>query len=1008
MGTPHYRYRDAALLRAAVAPLAALPDTWPDLEDTDSCRDWLAEQCDTDLAEAIAHAVPDLATNLAALRAGTDTLSPRRIRSTTKSVLRYLLRATGRPTPNGILAGVAPAGFGDAAALRWGHGHRTRARVDTAWLDEIITHLENTPTLLPHLRVVVSNLTVRLGGRLYLPHGPNRVSLPLTPALALIHSTAATPITVDVLLARLMNEFPAGTPDSGLAMITTLLDQGVLISHLRAPSTVTDLLDHLIAALVDIPEIESLPEVAALLAELVRLDHELVHHNLVGPSPQVRDDLVTRMRHLATAGRSPLALDATLDCTVTLPCRLGDDLDLAATALLRLSRHPGGEPIWRDYHRRFLDRYGVGTLVPVTEVLNPGAGLGYPAGYPGSILPEPMQPASLRDSRLLALACRALVTGTDEVVLTDGDLDDIAGDTTFTAPPHVELAVRINAASTAALDRGVYSLTVLPVRSVGTLTGRFAHAAPALAGLYAELPAGTRGATRAQLTFAPVYPVSENISRVPVYLDHLIALGEHHPPHRADVAGHIGLTDLCVTATADRLHLVDRSGRVIEPQVFHALALDKQPAPLIRFLAQLPRGFDTAWTRLDWGVAADMPMLPRVRYGRSTLSPASWRITDADLPAGLGGDAACITLNVWRLHWRCPAVVELRDDDRPLRLDLAVPAHVALLRDHLRRHGHAILAETTTITGLGWIGHAHDVIVPLVATRDAGPAPATAGAPLLVNELHGALPAAPDTRWLSVHIYTHPERMDEVISEHLPALLAGLDQPQWWFIRYRSPDETDHLRLRLHTPHAKGAGSTVDALTRWAVDLRHHGVTGRATLDTYYPEVGRYGGDHALDAAETVFKADSSAVQAGINHLAVTMAPEALVAAGMVHIVRALLGDDDAAWTWLADHKPVMQAASPAPLDRDTVDHARRVALTATGTYPTEWPAEVAGAWLARADALRAYAGVLPVPVPDSIVESLLHMHHNRAVGPDRDSEHLARRIARQAALTARAQAVPR
>jgi lantibiotic biosynthesis protein len=39
----------------------------------------------------------------------------------------------------------------------------------------------------------------------------------------------------------------------------------------------------------------------------------------------------------------------------------------------------------------------------------------------------------------------------------------------------------------------------------------------------------------------------------------------------------------------------------------------------------------------------------------------------------------------------------------------------------------------------------------------------------------------------------------------------------------------------------------------------------------------------------------------------------------------------------------------------------------------------------------------------DVVLESLLHMHHNRAIGIDQDSERVCRRLARQAALTCRA-----
>lgn len=140
-------------------------------------------------------------------------------------------------------------------------------------------------------------------------------------------------------------------------------------------------------------------------------------------------------------------------------------------------------------------------------------------------------------------------------------------------------------------------------------------------------------------------------------------------------------------ATSERLYLVSISRRrVVEPQVFHALALDKQLPPLARFLAYLPRAFTARWHEFDWGVHAQhMPYLPRVRYGRTVLAPARWRLRVMDLPTGMPDPAWRQALNLWRLRWRCPDLVELRDDDRTLRLSLTEPAHLAVLRAHLRQ-----------------------------------------------------------------------------------------------------------------------------------------------------------------------------------------------------------------------------------------------------------------------------------------------------------------------------------
>jgi thiopeptide-type bacteriocin biosynthesis protein len=67
-------------------------------------------------------------------------------------------------------------------------------------------------------------------------------------------------------------------------------------------------------------------------------------------------------------------------------------------------------------------------------------------------------------------------------------------------------------------------------------------------------------------------------------------------------------------------------------------------------------------------------------------------------------------------------------------------------------------------------------------------------------------------------------------------------------------------------------------------------------------------------------------------------------------------------------------------------------------------PPGLADAWEARASALGGYRRQLADnPNIEQILSSLLHMHHNRIIGTDSDSEGTCRRLARQAALAWRA-----
>ena len=83
---------------------------------------------------------------------------------------------------------------------------------------------------------------------------------------------------------------------------------------------------------------------------------------------------------------------------------------------------------------------------------------------------------------------------------------------------------------------------------------------------------------------------------------------------------------------------------------------------------------------------------------------------------------------------------------------------------------------------------------------------------------------------------------------------------------------------------------------------------------------------------------------------------------------------------------------------------ARNGELSSFGTLPDD----LAPAWLRRAEAVAAYRHTLDADADlTHILESLLHIHHNRYRGIDRDGEGACRRLARQAALARRAARLP-
>nr|WP_242606662.1 lantibiotic dehydratase [Protofrankia symbiont of Coriaria ruscifolia] len=189
--TPLYRQAGGAMLRAAVLPLPRTPAEWPTLSDPGSCRLWLRDVWELPgFADAIRYASGAFAARVEEVL-DERISSGKQVHRVTLSVIRYLLRSMGRPTPFGLFAGVAAVQVGDDARVVWDANHRLITRADTLWLDDVVGRLETLPDLLPHLEVMICDLLVDRGDRVEMPRGPGRVTARNTAVMRLVRDAAA-------------------------------------------------------------------------------------------------------------------------------------------------------------------------------------------------------------------------------------------------------------------------------------------------------------------------------------------------------------------------------------------------------------------------------------------------------------------------------------------------------------------------------------------------------------------------------------------------------------------------------------------------------------------------------------------------------------------------------------------------------------------------------------------------------------------------------------------------
>lgn len=1015
-----YQNIDTALVRAAAGPDAKELPALPDVDEqapgaVDAWRQWLEDVWSHQaVAEAVEVASPVLANRISAICSG-PARRPRQVRKAAASLARYLLRVQHRATPFGLFAGVAATSFGPRLELSWGEKHHVSARPDAVWLADVITRLEGCPELLRRLPVVADQTCVVRDGALTIPHrqqhyaqdAPGRaasVSLAYTKAVDMVLRSAQSPVVVGDLADALAIRYP-DTPMHAIdGLLDKLVGQRVLISSLRAPMTVFDALGHLVDQLAA-ARADDLPSLTPVVQQLRELRNEVGRHD--GAAPEARREsraaISARMAAMSTVGTQPLAVDLGLDCSLTLPQEVAREAERAATVLAHLTPLPSGYAAWQEYHARFLERYGIGAHVPVRELIDPDTGLGFPAGYRGSLLQQSTPALTARDEQLLEMAQRAALDGTDEIVLDDETITALSSSPSQ-VPAHAQMSFRLHAPTRTALESGAFELVVVGLTAgAGNTVGRFLSLLdPAdldhFTEAYAALPTRDPGALPAQISSPPLRARTENVARAPLTLPYLISLAEHDTSNRA-----LPLHDLAVGAHAERMYLVSLSqGRTVEPTLLNAVNLPNYTHPLARFLHEVHRARTAVLAPFSWGAARHLPFLPRIRYGRTVLAPARWRLTRADL----GGPKApwpdwTDSVAAWRNRSPLPHSVFLGDDDQRLRLSLDNQAHLRLLRAHLERQDHATLHEAPDPTAYGWFGgRAHEITMALATAPKPTPRPARRSAPITVARDDGHLPGT--SPWAYAKLYGHPDRVPDILTRHLPDLLTGWDAlVEWWFVRYSDPDP--HLRLRFLLPHEDAYGEAVRRVGTWAAGLRASGLLGRATWDTYYPETGRYGSGAAMAAAETAFAADSRAAIAQLKLTAGTGLHPAVTAASTIDLVTTLTGNTAAAMRWLTN--TIGKPSGPAPA-RQVHNEAMRLAdphrdFAALRALPGG--EETVGAWIERRQALTAYSNHLTGekgPAQDSVLNSLLHMHHIRTAGIHPTCERDCRRLARAAALS--------
>ncbi|UMR37247.1 lantibiotic dehydratase [Paenibacillus polymyxa] len=1031
---------DYFLIRAPLLPLEQYFEVFSD-QDVDShlsleeiTRRLKLVSREAVIREAISLASPSLMQFLHYLNdddALEDKGELQKYEKTLNSFYRYFIRMTTRTTPFGLFSGVGQGICKDTTHLDIGtyHQHLKRARPDMEWIYKIIRKMESDPVIFDQLKVFLNRTVMIKGDRAKLPFRPKHgaaetddsaemfSSIRLTDVVRLTFEAAEHPIQVMELKELLLKAFPDATTEIIAHFLQQLVEQEFILSELRPP-----LMDHSPFHYI-FEKIKKMDMSDYWTDILHEIDILLRQYNqcMIGEGEKAYRELCGKMLDII-AVKTPVQVDVKLAQEVTLPRHVLDDVALGAEVMCRLFSSPKMDEL-DEYLNRFLEKYGVYQEVPINELFDEDWGLGIPKTYRTNEKKSMGMEAFKRNAVLFQWLSNAIANHDIEIVLSDEQLEQLTiSDNDDTSPESMEVYYSIFAESPEKVDSGDYKLLLGPSAGsnrAGKTFGRFLDMfseeyVQKFSDIYDHHRCFHPDALLAEMVFMPDQGKISNISLSKNFMEYEIVSGT---TSSKDEEQTLHMDDLLIGATHDRFYVKSRRlGKEIIPLQTHMLNYKLSPH-VFRFLTDITNKELGTWSYFDWGPLEQSPFLPRLVYGKIVISAAQWRLGKAALNISdlTEPQAREELFHTWREQWNVPRYVYLTMGDNRLLLDLCNLLHIKeLLREmsKMREGQELLLTEClgdpfhTPLHGTAgrYMG---EFVFPLKKKKIKGK-PSIPSLPHKMDSqkfmaytpsgIHrGFLPGG---EWLYLKLYGVKERETDLISLSLDQLRNNPEFEDWskksYFLRYVDPEH--HIRLRFQGEPGQLWSAGLAQLNQWAGELREEGLITHMVLDTYLPELERYGGQTLMDLAEQVFDVDSRwviAYMAGIRSKAFNLDIEIAAVINIIHYLSSFGLTIQEQVDWLEgriDSKPYMKAF------RD-IKKALITAVESEYEWIRQADTATQVALLAlvekRQAMIQQYAQAITLAEnnheltnhANDILGSIIHMHLNRLLGVNRERE---------------------
>ena len=855
----------------------------------DSFSDWKQELKKDTFRKALFFSSPDLYDLLLksedpAIARDTSEEKKKKIE---KSLFKYWLRMSFRPTPFGLMAGTTFGKWGDRNEVLLNQQNKEYPRLDMLVTCQLTEELEQYAPLKNKLIFFPNNTinyTINDKIRYIEPKKNNGyIAYELTNLEKNEYLEKALTLSADgitpVQLAEAFLDEDVNLEDA-LEYVDELIGSGILISEI-SPKVTDDnyeqyLLGFLEEKIATDPAIQNqwLEKVIAILAIAQNLKQE--QHISIETAKLVQEKLedIGITAPLKTLFQIDLIKGAE---TNILDKTIFEELKASLFFLCSSVEHTE-QPGIAEFKTKFAERFDE-QEVPILVALDPSQGISYPVGVYSdpSNLTENVHYGSSKqtlhekvtewDKFLKKIYWRSLSAPEKVINLTKEDINSFKTE-------HISSLLPFSMLSLVHLFQDDDGEPVLyhafsDGPSSSTLLGRFCSGDPALETAVKQSLKNEEEFYSekiiAEIVHLPQQRIG-NIVRRPQLRDFeipVITTG-NNSSHKID------LNDLYILLRNNRIVLWSKKhNKEVVPSLSSAHDYSKHNIPLYKFLSDLQYQGLTSTFKWNWGTFRTEKSLPRVMLGKTILTKASWRL-DVQEIFGTNSPSPEAIRSYFKQN-NISRFTTLQERDNQLPIDIENELSADLLIEFLLKNKTIRVEEDLFRIFKSPIKsqdplktYNNEILIPW---EYQGSYQRNISHSFTGEENLGIQRTfAPGSQWSYYKIYCGISFADSLIHQLLYPLMANLEAQQlidkWFFIRYNDPEF--HIRIRFH--HTDTESNIASKLNAVLTDYIQDGTIWKVQSDTYKREIERYGAD-SITYMEDIFHYDAIAVAQSLIHI---------------------------------------------------------------------------------------------------------------------------------------------